>query len=283
MRSGTRVARVGTLKLIEYYFMKLQPKGRSSRQHEAGSCYDFTKLSEALHLAHNSLDNEVNHCNNSIVMENESASLDGAEQSPKPISVRLTEAEELEKYITIREEVYKKAKEFGSNIISFETAIKRPYFHVRPLNSVEVENWTSYLDFIERVGDLSKVVKLYERCPIACANYPEYWIRYVLCMEASGSMDIANNALARATQVFVKRTGDSPFCCSSRVGIYLVLKLPINLHILNSHQRFTCAFRQALLIKLGMPSFLKTREKMIRSEPLKNSDLLQILQSGVDE
>ncbi|GFZ13493.1 tetratricopeptide repeat (TPR)-like superfamily protein [Actinidia rufa] len=49
------------------------------------------------------------------------------------------------------------------------------------------------------------VVKLYERCLIACANYPEYWIRYVLCMEACGSMDLANNALARATQVFVKR------------------------------------------------------------------------------
>ncbi|KAK8289165.1 hypothetical protein V6Z12_D07G173800 [Gossypium hirsutum] len=49
------------------------------------------------------------------------------------------------------------------------------------------------------------VVKLYERCLIACANYPEYWIRYVLCMEASGSMDLANNALVRATQVFVKR------------------------------------------------------------------------------
>ncbi|RXH71806.1 hypothetical protein DVH24_025307 [Malus domestica] len=68
---------------------------------------------------------------------------DGAEQSHKPISVGLTEAEELEKYITIREEVYKKAKEFDSNIISFETVIKRPYFHI-------------YLDFIEREGDLSK-------------------------------------------------------------------------------------------------------------------------------
>lgn len=48
------------------------------------------------------------------------------------------------------------------------------------------------------------MVKLYERCLIACANYPEYWIRYVLCMEASGSLDLANNALDRATQVFVK-------------------------------------------------------------------------------
>lgn len=52
---------------------------------------------------------------------------------------------------------------------------------------------------------MNQVVKLYERCLIACANYPEYWIRYVLCMEASGSMDLAENALARATQVFVKR------------------------------------------------------------------------------
>lgn len=57
---------------------------------------------------------------------------------------------------------------------------------------------------IHGVIHMNQVVKLYERCLIACANYPEYWIRYVLCMEASGSMDLANNALARATQVFVK-------------------------------------------------------------------------------
>lgn len=50
----------------------------------------------------------------------------------------------------------------------------------------------------------AQVVKLYERCLIACARYPEYWIRYVLCMEASGSMELAENALARANQVFVK-------------------------------------------------------------------------------
>lgn len=49
-----------------------------------------------------------------------------------------------------------------------------------------------------------QVVKLYERCLIACARYPEYWMRYVLCMETSGSMELAENALARATQVFVK-------------------------------------------------------------------------------
>lgn len=62
--------------------------------------------------------------------------------------------------------------------------------------------------------DTNQVVKLYERCLIACANYPEYWIRYVLCMEASGCLDLANNALARATQVFVK-VEYSPFRYSS--------------------------------------------------------------------
>ncbi|KAI3428912.1 uncharacterized protein J3R85_008928 [Psidium guajava] len=130
---------------------------------------------------------------------------DASGQSPKLVSAGLTEAEELEKYIAIREEMYKKAKEFDSKIVGFETAIGRPYFHVKPLNVGELENWHNYLNFIEREGDFSKVVKLYERCLIACANYPEYWMRYVKSMEAHGSMDLAENALIRATQVFVKR------------------------------------------------------------------------------
>ncbi|KAI7734866.1 hypothetical protein M8C21_008804 [Ambrosia artemisiifolia] len=127
------------------------------------------------------------------------------DQSSKPVNATLTEAEELESYMAVREELYKKAKEFESRIIEFEAAIRRPYFHVRPLNAAELENWHHYLNFIEGCDDFNKVVKLYERCLIACANYPEYWIRYILCMEASGSMDLAENALARATQVFVKR------------------------------------------------------------------------------
>ncbi|CAN0897662.1 Pre-mRNA-processing factor 39-1 [Linum grandiflorum] len=131
-----------------------------------------------------------------------------SELSSKPVSAGLSEAEELEKYTAIREELYKKAKEFDSKICDFENAIRRPYFHVRPLNVAELENWHNYLDFMEAQNDLNKVVKLYERCLIACANYPEYWMRYVLCMEACGSMDIAENALVRATEVFVKRQPD---------------------------------------------------------------------------
>ncbi|XP_021763301.1 pre-mRNA-processing factor 39-like isoform X1 [Chenopodium quinoa] len=133
---------------------------------------------------------------------------DTMEESSKPVSSGLTEAEELEKYIAIREEIYKKAKEADSKIIGFETAIRRPYFHVRPLNDAELENWHNYLDFIEVEGDVNKIFKLYERCLVACANYPEFWIRYIMFMEGSGSIDLADNALARATQVFVKRQSE---------------------------------------------------------------------------
>ena len=89
---------------------------------------------------------------------------DAAEQSSKPVSAGLTEAEELDKYIAIREEIYKKAKEFDSKICDFENAIRRPYFHVRPLNLAELENWHNYLDFMEREDDLNKVFS-FACCP----------------------------------------------------------------------------------------------------------------------
>lgn len=79
------------------------------------------------------------------------------EQSYNPVSASLKDAEELEKYIAIREERYKKAKEFDAKIIAFETSIRRPYFHVRPLNTAEIENWHAYLDFIELEDDFNKV------------------------------------------------------------------------------------------------------------------------------
>jgi len=82
---------------------------------------------------------------------------DGVEQPPKPASAGLTEAEELEKYIAVREDLYKKAKEIEYKIINFETAIRRPYFHVRSLDDPELENWHNYLDFIEKEDDINKV------------------------------------------------------------------------------------------------------------------------------
>lgn len=101
------------------------------------------------------------------------------EQSSKPLSASLKDAEELEKYITVREEIYKKAKDFDSKIIGFESAIRRPYFHVRPLNVAELENWHHYLDFIEGGDDFNKVCGLFlldvnlfiSACSFSCPCY----------------------------------------------------------------------------------------------------------------
>lgn len=82
---------------------------------------------------------------------------------------------------------------------------------MRPLNEPELANWHDYLNFVESTGDISKVYKLYERCVVACANYPEYWIRFVLSMKASGWECFAADAFDRAIRIYVKDEPDIYF------------------------------------------------------------------------
>lgn len=49
-----------------------------------------------------------------------------------------------------------------------------------------------------------QTVKLYERCLISCASYPEFWMRYVTFLESSGGRELAISALDRATKIFLK-------------------------------------------------------------------------------
>jgi len=60
--------------------------------------------------------------------------------------------------------------------------IKRPYFHVKPLEKGQLKMWKEYLDFEIEKGDMERIAILFERCLIACALYEEYWIRVMhLC------------------------------------------------------------------------------------------------------
>ncbi|XVF25527.1 hypothetical protein REPUB_Repub13aG0220300 [Reevesia pubescens] len=111
----------------------------------------------------------------------------------------------LEKYLSIGKQFYREAYQLDEKIHRFETTIRRPYFHVKSIDISQLENWHEYLNFVEMHGDFDWAVKLYERCLIPCANYPEFWMRYVDFMECKGGREIANFALARATQTFVKR------------------------------------------------------------------------------
>ncbi|XP_024539541.1 pre-mRNA-processing factor 39 isoform X1 [Selaginella moellendorffii] len=117
-------------------------------------------------------------------------------------------AHESEKLISAKEAIYKKTKEWDAKIRDFENSIRRPYFHVKSLDDAQLANWHKYLDFVEKEADMQKVVKLFERCLIACANYPEYWIRYVEYLEKQNNLEMANDALHRATHIFVKKVPD---------------------------------------------------------------------------
>ncbi|KAI3891863.1 hypothetical protein MKX03_031937 [Papaver bracteatum] len=110
----------------------------------------------------------------------------------------------LEKYLSVGEQFYHNASQIDADIRCFEGCVKRPYFHVKPLDLSQLENWHYYLDFVEMQGDFDWTVKLYEKCLIPCANYPEFWIRYVELMESNGGREIAKFALDRATNIFVK-------------------------------------------------------------------------------
>ncbi|XP_023758120.1 pre-mRNA-processing factor 39-2 isoform X2 [Lactuca sativa] len=110
----------------------------------------------------------------------------------------------LNKLLTIGEGYYRKSCKLHEEIDYFENYMERDFFHVEPLEDEELENWHNYLDFIEKQEDFDWAVKVYERCLIPCANYPEFWMRYVEFMESKGGREIAKFALERSTRVFLK-------------------------------------------------------------------------------
>ena len=57
----------------------------------------------------------------------------------------------------------------------FSLQIKRPYFHVKPLERLQLKNWRDYLDFEILEGNRQRIQFLFERCMIACALYEDFW------------------------------------------------------------------------------------------------------------
>ncbi|KAM9795500.1 pre-mRNA-processing factor 39 [Neosynchiropus ocellatus] len=110
-----------------------------------------------------------------------------------------------EQVLLRRDKVHKENEAEVRKRWNFEDAIKRPYFHVRPLDRSQLQAWHSYLDWeIEQLKgpsnsnkaepqealeepadtrDDKRVRILFERCIIACALYDEFWIRYLQYLE----------------------------------------------------------------------------------------------------
>ncbi|KAL2757116.1 hypothetical protein ACRALDRAFT_1062720 [Sodiomyces alcalophilus JCM 7366] len=87
---------------------------------------------------------------------------------------------------------------------TYESEIKRPYFHVTELEHQQLANWRKYLDFEEAEGNYTRVVFLYERCLVTCAFYDEFWFRYARWMSAQeGKGEEVRIIYMRAATLFV--------------------------------------------------------------------------------
>lgn len=91
-----------------------------------------------------------------------------------------------------------------TNRWTFESEIKRPYFHVTDLDESQLVNWRKYLDYEEGEGDYTRIQFLYERCLVTCAQHEEFWMRYARWMSAQpNKQEEVRNIYQRAACLFV--------------------------------------------------------------------------------
>ncbi|CAI4231304.1 unnamed protein product [Auanema sp. JU1783] len=104
------------------------------------------------------------------------------DESPKLVKVRKHNPDVLlffrSELLNRRRKVHEKTMEKYNARVGFEGQIKRPYFHVKPLETAQLKNWKQYLHFEMDLGERKRVLVLFERCVIACALYDEIWLLY---------------------------------------------------------------------------------------------------------
>ena len=54
-------------------------------------------------------------------------------------------------------------------------AMKRTYFHVKPLDQEQLRVWDQYLNWQVEQGDHQRIVVLFERRLIPCTLYEQFW------------------------------------------------------------------------------------------------------------
>ncbi|KAJ8678917.1 hypothetical protein QAD02_014704 [Eretmocerus hayati] len=136
-----------------------------------------------------------------------------------------------ERFIGSRRKMHKSNVNAVSARWTFEEGIKRPYFHVKPLERCQLKNWKEYLDFEIDQKDQTRIIILFERCLIACALYDEFWMRFVRYLESleesNGDFDKAASILENIDSVILnmlqvayrrinleRRRGDLEKACS---------------------------------------------------------------------
>lgn len=110
-----------------------------------------------------------------------------------------------DKVISSRRKVHKSTVSAITARWTFEEGIKRPYFHVKPLERCQLKNWKDYLDFEIEKGDRQRILVLFERCLIACALYDEFWLKMIRYLETiieqPGVPAITSDVYRRACEI----------------------------------------------------------------------------------
>ncbi|XP_078240690.1 pre-mRNA-processing factor 39 [Pogona vitticeps] len=128
----------------------------------------------------------------------------GTEDITDPAKL-VTEIENMRhRIIEIHQEMFNHNEHEVSKRWTFEEGIKRPYFHVKPLEKTQLKNWKEYLDFEIENGTHERVVVLFERCVISCALYEEFWIKYAKYME-SHSIEGVRHVYSRACTIHLSK------------------------------------------------------------------------------
>ncbi|CAD5224698.1 unnamed protein product [Bursaphelenchus okinawaensis] len=99
--------------------------------------------------------------------------------------------------------------------LKYELAIKRPYFHVKPLEREQLNNWYKYIEFEIAEKKRKRIQMLFERCVIACALYEEMWVQYATYLDSVKDTEGARDVFKRAAEVH----------CSKKPGIHLAYSL----------------------------------------------------------
>ncbi|CAN8177777.1 unnamed protein product [Coccothraustes coccothraustes] len=106
------------------------------------------------------------------------------EEQPPPGAPPEAQEKIRELVISMRQQIYAQNEAEVSKRWNFEDGIKRPYFHVKPLERAQLRNWREYLDWEVAAGSHERSIVLFERCLIACALYEEFWVKYTRYLES---------------------------------------------------------------------------------------------------
>jgi pre-mRNA-processing factor 39 len=106
-----------------------------------------------------------------------------------------------------RRDQFKDLERMVARVWNFEDNIKRPYFHVKPIDKAQLKNWVEYCDFEIDAGTSHNIVKnLFERCMVSCALYEDMWLKFANWAEyESKDIPLARSCYLRCCKIHLPK------------------------------------------------------------------------------